>query len=46
MREQRDHLSVQLSLMKESQRPTAAEIIELERQLEVIERRIAKHWTA
>jgi primosomal protein N'' len=45
MRDKRDHLSIQLSLMRDSQRPTAAEINDLQRQLELLEQRIAKHST-
>lgn len=46
LRDQRDHLRIQLSLMKDSQRPTAAEIVELERQLDVLERCIVNHSPA
>jgi hypothetical protein len=33
-------------LMKDSQQPTAAEIVELQRQLEIVDRRIANHSPA
>jgi hypothetical protein len=46
LRDQRDHLRIQLSLMKDSQRPTAAEILELQCQLDVLDRRIASHSPA
>jgi vacuolar-type H+-ATPase subunit D/Vma8 len=46
LRDQRDHLRIQLSLMKDSQQPTAAEIVELQRQLEIVDRRIANHSPA
>jgi hypothetical protein len=46
LRDERDHLRIQLSLMKDSQRPTAADIVELQRQLELVDRRIANHSPA
>jgi chorismate mutase len=43
MRDERDHLSVQLSLLKDTQRSSPAEISRVQRELNVLERRIASY---
>jgi hypothetical protein len=40
LREERDHLSVQLSLIKDVQRTPASEILRLQREIELLDRRI------
>jgi chaperonin cofactor prefoldin len=46
LRDQRDHLSIQISLLKDSQQSDAAEISALQRELGTIDRRIANHSPA
>ncbi len=46
MRDERDHLSIQISLLKDSDRPDRAVLPGLRRNLELLDRRIANHTRA
>jgi len=46
MRDERDHLSVQLSLLTDTQRSSPAEILRVQRELDLLERRIASYSRA
>jgi hypothetical protein len=46
MRDQRDHLRVQLSLLKDTQRSQPADIARVQRELDILEQRISKHRPA
>lgn len=43
MLDERDHLSVQLSLLMDTQRSSPAEILRVQRERDLIERRIASY---
>jgi hypothetical protein len=46
LRDQRDHLTVQLSLLKDTQRSDPGEIFSLQREIELLDRRIDNHSRA
>ena len=46
MRAQRDHLSIQISLLKDSEQPDGIAIFGLQCELEFLDRRIANHSPA
>lgn len=43
LRDERDHLSIQISLLKDGERTDPAVLFGLQRELELLDRRIAKH---
>jgi len=45
LRDKRTDLSVQISLLKDSENPSKHELIRLERQLELLDQRISRHRT-
>ncbi len=46
MRDERDHLSIQINLLKDSDRPDRAVLLGLRRNLKLLDRRIANHTRA
>jgi len=43
LRDKRTDLSVQISLLKDSESPNMGELVRLERQLEMLDQRISRH---
>jgi hypothetical protein len=43
LREERDHLSIQISLLKDGDDPDPMKLFEMQREMDSIDRRIQKH---
>ena len=46
LRDERDHLSIRISLLKDSHQPDPATLFRLQQDLEILDRRIDKHTRA
>jgi hypothetical protein len=46
LREERDHLSIQISLLKDSANPDPMQLFEMQRQMDLLDRRIERHRLA
>ncbi len=46
LRDERDHLSIRISLLKDSDQPDPAALFRLQQDLEILDRRIDKHTRA
>jgi hypothetical protein len=46
LREERDHLSIQISLLEDGDEPDPMQLFEMQRQMDLLERQIKKHSLA